>query len=214
MKCVPFKELETAEVTLLASQSPRAGFSCSKQMHSSISPATGRAQGLPEPGAGAMVASTVGGKPCLSWWVARGSSWGKWADCVAPASSHRRLTGSAGTAAPAPRCTGGGTARGWERGLLAPLELKVCDFWKQGCSLANCRCLLQNFQANRATLLKGISWMEEKGNMYITYKLEKASVRDTKIIREREPGKKYRGKTREEVQGKEVVGSNVAKQCK
>jgi len=50
--------------------------------------------------------------------------------------------------------------------------------------------------------------------MYITYKLEKASVRDTKIIREREPGKKYRGKTREEVQGKEVVGSNVAKQCK
>lgn len=49
-------------------------------------------------------------------------------------------------------------------------------------------------QANRKALLKGRSWMEGEGNMPVTYELEEVSVRDIKIIRGRELGKKSRGK--------------------
>lgn len=49
-------------------------------------------------------------------------------------------------------------------------------------------------EANRKTLLKGRSWMEGEGNVPVTYELEEASVRDTKIIRGRELGKKTREK--------------------
>lgn len=110
----------------------------------STSPAIRRAQGLLEPGAGGMLASTVGDKFYLSCWGARERSWGKLADCVAPVSLHKRLINSIGTRAPAPHFTGGGMGRVWDEGPLAQLKLKACDFWKQSCSLSNCRCLLRN----------------------------------------------------------------------
>lgn len=48
-------------------------------------------------------------------------------------------------------------------------------------------------EANRKTFLKQRSWMEEEGNMPVT-ELGEMSVRDIKIIRGRELGKKSRCK--------------------
>lgn len=48
-------------------------------------------------------------------------------------------------------------------------------------------------EANRRTLLKKRSWMEEDSNIPVTYKLEEMSVRDIKIMRRRELQKKSKG---------------------
>lgn len=141
MECVPSAELEAAKGTLLSSWSPRSRI----QLPKAYSPI--------------YFSSYTESPGCLWAWDWRNDlstrklkpCWDRWAEYVAPMILHQRLIGSTGTSAP--HCTGKGMARGLEWDL-AQLEIKIRDFWKQGCSLSNCRCLLQNCWSQQENFIK------------------------------------------------------------